>query len=96
MILAVGKSQGLESATKSPKDDILSAPRALAYAVASGVNELIMSSTWHSLACSGVSGTPTAAPAGLTCLKDVAAGKFKAVSSSLTNCQAFRASQRLM
>lgn len=45
MILAVARSHISETATKSPNDDILSAPLALAYAVATGVNESIMSST---------------------------------------------------
>ena len=35
-------------------------------------------------------------PAGLTCLKEVAAGMPRAPFSSLTSCQAFRASHRLM
>lgn len=35
-------------------------------------------------------------PAGLTCLKDVAAAIPRAFFNSLTSCQAFRASQRLM
>lgn len=75
MILAVGRSQTSERATQSPNEDILSAPLALAYAVANGVKLSIISSTMHSLACSGVSGTATAAPAGLTCLNEAAAGK---------------------
>lgn len=36
------------------------------------------------------------APAGLTCLKDVAAGRPNAFLSSRTSCQPFRASQRLI
>lgn len=35
-------------------------------------------------------------PAGLTCLNEVAAGKPRALFNSLTSCQAFRASHRLM
>ena len=35
-------------------------------------------------------------PAGLTCLKEVAAGAPHAVFSSLTSCQPLSASQRLM
>lgn len=41
-------------------------------------------------------GTPTAAPAGETCLKLVAAGKFRALFNSFTNCQPFRASHKFM
>lgn len=37
-----------------------------------------------------------AAPAGETCLKLVAAGTPKACFNSLTNCQPFKASQKLM
>lgn len=35
-------------------------------------------------------------PAGLTCLNEVAAGNPRAFFNSLTSCQAFRASHRLM
>lgn len=35
-------------------------------------------------------------PAGLTCLKEVAADMPRALFSSLTSCQAFRASHRLI
>lgn len=35
-------------------------------------------------------------PAGLTCLKEAAAGISRALFSSLTSCHAFRASHRLM
>ena len=35
-------------------------------------------------------------PAGLTCLKEVAAASPRAAFSSLTSCQALRASHRLM
>ena len=45
---------------------------------------------------SSVSGTATAAPEGLTCLKEVAAGRPVACLSSRTNCQALSASSRLM
>jgi len=41
-------------------------------------------------------GTPTAAPAGLTCLKEAAAGRPRDALSSLTSCHPLRASQRLM
>ncbi|KAH9420712.1 hypothetical protein DERP_001143 [Dermatophagoides pteronyssinus] len=40
----------------------------------------------HTLRCSGLKGTATAAPAGLTCLKDAAAGIFNARYNSRTNC----------
>ncbi|MPC21525.1 hypothetical protein E2C01_014512 [Portunus trituberculatus] len=71
MMRAVRASHSSDSATKSPNEDIRSAPLALA-------------------------GTPTAAPAGDTCLKEAAAGRLRAALSSLTSCQAFRASHRLM
>ena len=35
-------------------------------------------------------------PAGLTCLNEAAAGRSSAAFSSLTSCQAFRASHRLI
>ena len=38
----------------------------------------------------------TAAPAGETCLKDAAAGRFRASRTSRTSCQALRASSRLI
>lgn len=41
-------------------------------------------------------GIPKAAPAGLTCLKDVADGRPVTSLSSLTNCQLFKASHKLM
>lgn len=85
MILAVGRSQTSESATQSPNDDILSAALALAYAVANGERLPIISSTIATLASSGVSGTPTAAPAGLTCLKEAAAGRLSDFLSSCNN-----------
>lgn len=39
---------------------------------------------------------PKAAPAGLTCLNDVAAGRPVTSLSSLTNCQLLKASHKLM
>ncbi len=39
---------------------------------------------------------PTAAPAGLTCLKEVAAGSPVASFNSLTSCQLLKASRKLM
>ena len=41
-------------------------------------------------------GSPTAAPAGLTCLNEVAAGSPVASFNSLTSCQPLRASKRLI
>lgn len=43
-----------------------------------------------------VKGVPTAAPAGETCLKLVAAGNPTAAFSSLTSCQAFNASHKFI
>ncbi len=40
--------------------------------------------------------SPLVLPAGLTCLKEVAAAIPRALFNSRTSCQAFRASQRLM
>lgn len=41
-------------------------------------------------------GCPTAAPAGETCLKDVAAGRPVAFLSSLTSCHPLKASRKLI
>ena len=41
-------------------------------------------------------GTPTAAPAGLTCLKEVTAGRPRAAFSSFTSCQLLKASRKLI
>ena len=41
-------------------------------------------------------GSPTAAPAGETCLNEAAAGNPVAAFSSFTNCQEFNASRKLM
>lgn len=54
------------------------------------------SSTKEALASSLLRGTATAAPAGETCLKEVAAGSPVASASSLTRAQALRLSRRLM
>ena len=43
-----------------------------------------------------LSGRPTAAPAGETCLNEAAAGRPVASFSSLTNCQALKASRKLI
>ena len=82
IIFAVAASHTSERAIKSPKDDILSAPLALAYAQARGE--------------SSPRGRPTAAPAGDTCLKDAAAGSPVAFLSSFTSCQPFKASRKLI
>ncbi|KAH9526386.1 hypothetical protein DERF_000484 [Dermatophagoides farinae] len=50
----------------------------------------------QTLSCSRLKGTATAAPAGLTCLNDAAAGIFNARYNSRTNWYALKASQRLM
>jgi len=73
IICAVERSQVSESEMKSPNDDILSAPLALAYADARGESSP-RSSTQYIFASVSVRGLPTAAPAGDTCLNDVAAG----------------------
>lgn len=56
----------------------------------------LISSTPKTLAALSSKGRPTAAPAGETCLKEVAAGRSSAAESSLTRAQEFRASRRLM
>ena len=56
----------------------------------------LISSTPNTLAALSSSGRPTAAPAGETCLKEVAAGRSRAAESSLTRAQELRASRRLM
>ena len=74
----------------------LTVPRARAYAMASGLSWSFKSATIHSWASLSLNVTPTAAPAGLTCLKDVAAGRPSTIFNSWTNCQPLRASSRLM
>lgn len=70
LTFAVARSHFSEIAIKSPNEDIRSAPRARAYAVANGVNWSYKSSTWHNFASSRFNGTATAAPAGDTCSKN--------------------------
>lgn len=50
----------------------------------------------HIYTVRGCSVSPFVLPAGLTCLKEVAAAIPRALLSSLTSCQAFRASHRLI
>ena len=77
IIAAVISSHVSLSAIKSPNDDILSVPLALAYAVAMAESSSpSMSSTKQAFLSSSDIGTPTAADVGLTCLKEVAAGLF--------------------
>lgn len=114
MIRAVAKSQGSDSAMKSPKEDILSAPwgatsisansqgvrndipRARAYAHARGVNVSLRSSTPYTFFSVSSNSSPTAAPAGDTCLNEAAAGRLSASLSSLTSAYEFSASKRLI
>ena len=84
-----------ESAMKSPNELILSAPRALTYAVAMGLSSVFAPTMYIRLSVSS-SSSATAAPAGETCLKDVAAASPVAFSRSLTSCQPFNASSRFM
>ena len=92
---AVHTSHVSESEIKSPNDAILSAPRALMYAVASGVRFLDAGTKYIRLSVSE-SGNATAAPAGDTCLNEVAAASPVAFLSSCTSCQPLRASIRLI
>ena len=80
---------------KSPNDAMRSAPRALMYAVASGLRIFLEGTKYIRLSVSE-SGNATAAPAGDTCLNDVAAARPVALLSSCTSCQPLRASIRLM
>merc|ERR1719316_367600 len=91
-MFAVAISTSCETATKSPKEQRGSAFRALTYAV--GVSSL--PTTSYTSFSASLSGTPMAAPAGLTCLKDAAAGRSVAIASSCTNCHALIASRRLI
>ena len=50
----------------------------------------------HGAMCVSISGRPTAAPAGDTCLKLAAAGRPVAAFSSFTSCQLLSASRKLM
>ena len=92
--IAVASSTISLTAAKSPKDDIGSALRARKYAIANGVNSF--PTTSYAVASSAVNGTCTAAPAGLTCLNDAAAGRFNDLFNSNTNCHAFAASSKLI
>ena len=92
---AVSISHISDNAIKSPNDDILSAPLALAYALASGDN-FPKSSTQYILANVSSNSFPTAAPAGDTCLNDVAAGSPVASFNSLTNCHPLKASKKFI
>lgn len=62
MTLAVGTSHTSDNAMKSPNDDILSAPRARAYAIASGDSSYETSCTMQSFFSASDNGIPTAAP----------------------------------
>ena len=64
------------------------------YAVATG--ESSTPSTKYTFCSTFDSGTATAAPAGLTCLNEAAAGSPVAFLSSRTSCQLFIASSRLI
>lgn len=84
MILAVARSHVADNAMKSPKLDILSAPLARAYAHARGVSSSLRSSTPKTCFSTSERGRPMAAPAGETCLKEVAAGRERVAWSSET------------
>lgn len=56
-------------------------------------NEVKLNNYFTSISFNGI---PRAAPAGLTCLKDVAAGRPVTSLSSLTNCQLLKASHKFM
>ena len=75
---------------------VLTIPRARAYATASGLRRCFKSLTMQRRASLSLRGTATAAPAGLTCLNDVAAGRPSTCFNSDTNCQPLSASSRLM
>eukprot|EP00479_Gromia_sphaerica_P010660 TRINITY_DN4970_c0_g1_i1.p1 TRINITY_DN4970_c0_g1~~TRINITY_DN4970_c0_g1_i1.p1 ORF type:complete len:168 (+),score=15.60 TRINITY_DN4970_c0_g1_i1:66-569(+) len=94
MTRAVCLSTTSLNAAKSPKDDFGSAFLARMYAVACG-DKSPLPTSYVSLRIS-LNGTATAAPAGDTCLKEAAAGRFNDCRSSETSCQAFNASSRLM
>ena len=85
------------SATQSPKEHILSVPRALAKAQARGESSRpAMSSTKQAFLSLPLMGMPTAADVGLTCLNDVAAGIPSACLSSRTSCQELKASRKFI
>ena len=97
MMRAVVSSQTSERAIQSPNEHMRSVPLALAYAQARGESSRpAMSSTKHAFFIFSVSGSPTAAPAGLTCLKEAAAGSPRASLSSRTSCHEFSASRKFM
>ena len=97
IIFAHTSSQVSESAIQSPKEDILSVPRALAYAQATGLSSSpSISSTKHAFFSLSSSFLPSAAEVGLTCLKEVAEISPVASLSSRTSCQLLNASRKLM
>ncbi|KAH3681035.1 hypothetical protein WICMUC_000016 [Wickerhamomyces mucosus] len=84
-----------DKAIQSPNDDILSAPLALAYALANG-DKFSISLTKYNFFSVSLNGNPTATPAGETCLNEAAAGKFNEADNSLTNGHEFNASNKLI
>ena len=83
---AVTASHSSESATKSPKEHILSVPLARAYAVAiRESSKPSMSSTKQAFLRTSSIFTATDAEVGLTCLNEVAAGSPIASFSSFTS-----------
>lgn len=97
MILAVATSQVCERAMKSPNEDMRSAPRARAYALATGERDP-RPSTSNTLISSCDRVDSTAHPAGETCLNEAAAALAgeKARESSWTRAYELSASRRLM
>ena len=97
IIFAQVASHSSERAIQSPKEDILSVPRALAYAQAIGLSSKpSMSSTKHAFFSLSPRGLPSAAEVGLTCLKEVAQHSPVASLSSFTSCQLLKASRKLI
>ena len=97
MIFAVTSSHSSERAIQSPKEDILSVPRARAYAQARGESSNpSMSSTKQDFFSRSDNFLPTAALVGLTCLKEVAATMPVFSLISLTSCQLLNASRKLI
>ena len=94
--VAVASSQTSLNDMKSPYEDIRSAPRALAYAQATGERRIFTSSTKYIFFSVSLKGKPIAAPAGDTCLNDVAAGIPVAAFNSFTSCQPLSASRKFM
>ena len=95
IIFAVSTSHTSDKEMKSPKEDILSAPLALAYAQARGESSP-RSSTQYIFLSTSLKGSPTAAPAGETCLNEVAAGSPVASLSSFTSCHPLNASMKFI